>query len=164
MPACEPCDRQNSSPARLGRGHHLLRLWLQTDKGKVAAAGYPHYRGYGVSGSLSMHSGFTRSLRTQDRVYPKGWEPPVIWPEWISMARFQGQSIKEHREIPVRIRLVSCDRCSRMAGKYFQSTVQVRGNIIRSMSSRRWKSAKRSPCPWPIQATMEAISSPSSRR
>jgi nonsense-mediated mRNA decay protein 3 len=45
---------------------------------------------------------------------------------------FRGQSLTEKCEISVRIKLVACDRCSRMAGKYFQSTVQVRGNNIRS--------------------------------
>ena len=43
---------------------------------------------------------------------------------------FKGQSISEQCEIPVRIKLVACDRCSRMAGKYFQSTVQLRGNTV----------------------------------
>ena len=47
---------------------------------------------------------------------------------------FKGQSIIDKCEIPVRIKLVACDRCSRMAGKYFQSTVQVRGNSIRSLT------------------------------
>ncbi len=49
---------------------------------------------------------------------------------------FRGQSINEQCEIPVWIKLVACDRCSRMAGKYFQSTVQLRGNNIRSMSAQ----------------------------
>jgi nonsense-mediated mRNA decay protein 3 len=49
---------------------------------------------------------------------------------------FRGQSINEQCEIPVWIKLVACDRCSRMAGKYFQSTVQLRGNSIRSMSAQ----------------------------
>mgnify|MGYP001159236573 CR=1 FL=1 len=47
---------------------------------------------------------------------------------------FKGQSISEQCEIPVRIKLVACDRCSRMAGKYFQSTVQLRGNAFRTMT------------------------------
>jgi nonsense-mediated mRNA decay protein 3 len=47
---------------------------------------------------------------------------------------FRGQSISEQCEIPVRIKLMACDRCSRMAGKYFQSTVQLRGNAVRSMT------------------------------
>jgi nonsense-mediated mRNA decay protein 3 len=46
---------------------------------------------------------------------------------------FKGKSIIDKCEIPVRIKLVACERCSRMAGKYFQSTVQVRGNNIRSL-------------------------------
>ena len=50
---------------------------------------------------------------------------------------FRGQSISEQCEIPVRIKLVACDRCSRMAGKYFQSTVQLRGNTVRSMTAER---------------------------
>ena len=49
---------------------------------------------------------------------------------------FKGQSISEECEIPVRIKLVACDRCSRMAGKYFQSTVQLRGNETRSLTKR----------------------------
>ena len=47
---------------------------------------------------------------------------------------FKGQSISEQCEILVRIKLVACDRCSRIAGKYFQSTVQLRGNAVRSMT------------------------------
>lgn len=47
---------------------------------------------------------------------------------------FKGQTVQEHCEIPVRIKLVACDRCSRMAGKYFESTVQVRGNKTRDLT------------------------------
>jgi nonsense-mediated mRNA decay protein 3 len=50
------------------------------------------------------------------------------------IGNFEGQEIAEHCEIPVRIKLVACDRCSRMAGKYFESTVQVRGNKTRDMT------------------------------
>jgi nonsense-mediated mRNA decay protein 3 len=47
---------------------------------------------------------------------------------------FRGHEVEERCEIPVRIKLVACERCSRIAGKYFQSTVQVRGNDTRSMT------------------------------
>ena len=56
---------------------------------------------------------------------------------------FRGQSISEQCEIPVRIKLVACDRCSRMAGKYFQSTVQLRGSAVRSMTVREIEEAKK---------------------
>ena len=56
---------------------------------------------------------------------------------------FKGQSIMEKCEIPVRIKLVACDRCSRMAGKYFQSTVQVRGNSIRSLIKHEIEECKK---------------------
>jgi len=56
---------------------------------------------------------------------------------------FLGQSISEQCEIPVRIKLVACDRCSRMAGKYFQSTVQLRGNAVRSMTTREIDESKK---------------------
>src|SRR5512137_1847793 len=56
---------------------------------------------------------------------------------------FKGQSISEQCEIPVRIKLVACDRCSRMAGKYFQSTVQLRGNSVRSMTAREIDESKK---------------------
>jgi nonsense-mediated mRNA decay protein 3 len=56
---------------------------------------------------------------------------------------FRGQSISEQCEIPVRIKLMACDRCSRMAGKYFQSTVQLRGNTIRSMTEREIEECKK---------------------
>ncbi|MGB5100048.1 MAG: 60S ribosomal export protein NMD3 [Methanothrix sp.] len=56
---------------------------------------------------------------------------------------FRGQSISEQCEIPVRIRLMACDRCSRMAGKYFQSTVQLRGNAVRSMTEREIEECKK---------------------
>ena len=41
---------------------------------------------------------------------------------------FRGISIEEASEIPVKIILTACDRCSRMAGKYFESTIQIRGS------------------------------------
>jgi nonsense-mediated mRNA decay protein 3 len=56
---------------------------------------------------------------------------------------FRGQSISEQCEIPVRIKLMACDRCSRMAGKYFQSTVQLRGNTVRSMTEREIEECKK---------------------
>ncbi|HUS74580.1 MAG TPA: 60S ribosomal export protein NMD3 [Methanothrix sp.] len=56
---------------------------------------------------------------------------------------FKGQSISEQCEILVRIKLVACDRCSRMAGKYFQSTVQLRGNIVRSMTPQEIEECKK---------------------
>ncbi|MFA6373815.1 MAG: 60S ribosomal export protein NMD3 [Methanothrix sp.] len=56
---------------------------------------------------------------------------------------FRGRSISEQCEIPVRIKLMACDRCSRMAGKYFQSTVQLRGNAVRSMTEREIEECKK---------------------
>ncbi len=56
---------------------------------------------------------------------------------------FRGQSISEECEIPVRVKLMACDRCSRMAGKYFQSTVQLRGNTVRSMTQREIEECKK---------------------
>ncbi len=56
---------------------------------------------------------------------------------------FRGQSVSEQREIPIRIKLMACDRCSRMAGKYFQSTVQLRGNSVRSITEREIEECKR---------------------
>jgi nonsense-mediated mRNA decay protein 3 len=56
---------------------------------------------------------------------------------------FQGLAIKERCDIPVRIRLVACDRCSRMAGKYFQSTVQVRMNGSRPLTTQETEECRR---------------------
>jgi nonsense-mediated mRNA decay protein 3 len=56
---------------------------------------------------------------------------------------FRDQSISEQCEIPIRIKLMACDRCSRMAGKYFQSTVQLRGNSVRSMTQREIEESKK---------------------
>ena len=56
---------------------------------------------------------------------------------------FKGQAVQKQCEIPVRIKLVACDRCSRMAGKYFQSTVQVRGNRNRELSKQEMEECKR---------------------
>lgn len=56
---------------------------------------------------------------------------------------FQGRPVQEHCEIPVRVRLVSCDRCSRIAGKYFQSTVQVRENSSRPLCEAEMEECKR---------------------
>jgi len=55
---------------------------------------------------------------------------------------FRGRRVEEHCEIPVRIKLVACDRCSRMAGKYFQSTVQVRGNRARDLTQHEIEQCK----------------------
>ncbi len=56
---------------------------------------------------------------------------------------FKGQAVQKQCEIPIRIKLVACDRCSRMAGKYFQSTVQVRGNRTRDLTLQEMEECKR---------------------
>ncbi|OPY52995.1 MAG: NMD3 family protein [Methanosaeta sp. PtaU1.Bin112] len=56
---------------------------------------------------------------------------------------FRGQGVSEHCEIPIRIKMVACERCSRMAGKYFESTVQLRGNAVRSMTQREIEECKK---------------------
>lgn len=56
---------------------------------------------------------------------------------------FQGLAFKESCEVPVRIRLVACDRCSRIAGKYFQSTVQVRMNGSRPLTAQDMEECRR---------------------
>lgn len=56
---------------------------------------------------------------------------------------FQGLAVKECCEVPVRIRLVACDRCSRMAGKYFQSTVQVRMNGSRPLTKAEMEDCRK---------------------
>lgn len=56
---------------------------------------------------------------------------------------FRGQSASEHCEIPIRIKMVACERCSRMAGKYFESTVQLRANAARSMAQKEIDECKK---------------------
>lgn len=41
---------------------------------------------------------------------------------------FKGIPVEESCEIPVKVILTACERCSRLAGKYFESTVQIRGS------------------------------------
>ena len=41
---------------------------------------------------------------------------------------FKGISVEESCDIPVKVILTACDRCCRMAGKYFESTIQIRGS------------------------------------
>ena len=41
---------------------------------------------------------------------------------------FKGIPLEESGEIPVKIIQTACDRCSRMAGKYFEAVVQIRGS------------------------------------
>ena len=41
---------------------------------------------------------------------------------------FKDIPVEESCEIPVKVILTSCDRCSRIAGKYFESTIQIRGS------------------------------------
>ncbi len=50
---------------------------------------------------------------------------------------FHGSAIEEHCEIPVKVTRMACDRCSRMAGKYFESTVQIRGSADRPLT--KWE-------------------------
>ncbi len=56
---------------------------------------------------------------------------------------FMGESLVERCEIPVRIKRVACERCSRVAGKYFESTVQVRGSISRPLTDREMEECRR---------------------
>lgn len=56
---------------------------------------------------------------------------------------FMEQKVEETGEVQVRIKLVACERCSRMAGKYFQSTVQVRGNDNRPISAREMEECRK---------------------
>ncbi len=56
---------------------------------------------------------------------------------------FKGQTVQKQCEIPIRVKLVACDRCSRMAGKYFQSTVQVRGNRTRDLTLQEMEECRR---------------------
>jgi len=57
--------------------------------------------------------------------------------------RFMGKSIQVRCNLPVRIKKVACDRCSRMAGKYFESTVQLRGSSERAITSEEIEEGKR---------------------
>jgi nonsense-mediated mRNA decay protein 3 len=41
---------------------------------------------------------------------------------------FKGIIVEESCEIPIKVILTACDRCSRMAGKYFEAVVQIRGS------------------------------------
>lgn len=41
---------------------------------------------------------------------------------------FKGIPIEESGETAIKIILTACDRCSRMAGKYFEAVVQIRGS------------------------------------
>jgi nonsense-mediated mRNA decay protein 3 len=50
--------------------------------------------------------------------------------------RFKGLDVSEECAIPVRLKRIACERCSRMAGKYFESTVQLRGSSSRALTSR----------------------------
>jgi len=56
--------------------------------------------------------------------------------------KFKGEVTEEQCRIPIRIKLMACDRCSRMAGKYFQSTVQVRGSGNRAITNEEQKECK----------------------
>lgn len=56
---------------------------------------------------------------------------------------FREQRIEKTAEVPVRIQLAACERCSRMAGKYFQSTVQLRGNGNRPVSSLEMEESRK---------------------
>ncbi len=56
---------------------------------------------------------------------------------------FMGETVEERCEIPVRIKRMACERCSRIAGKYFESTVQVRGSVSRPLTDREMEECKR---------------------
>ncbi len=57
--------------------------------------------------------------------------------------RFKGNGVGVQCEIPVHIKKVACERCSRMAGKYFQSTVQLRRSADRAITAREIEEAKK---------------------
>jgi nonsense-mediated mRNA decay protein 3 len=57
--------------------------------------------------------------------------------------KFRGQEISKQCDIQVRIKYVACERCSRMAGKYFQSTVQLRANAARKLTSSEMEECKK---------------------
>ena len=56
---------------------------------------------------------------------------------------FGGREALVQCEIPVRIKKVACERCSRMAGKYFESTVQLRGSSERAINQREIEESKK---------------------
>lgn len=56
---------------------------------------------------------------------------------------FMGEPIEERCEIPVRIKRMACERCSRIAGKYFEATVQVRGSASRPLMDREMEECRR---------------------
>ena len=60
----------------------------------------------------------------------------------VTTGKFKGVVTVEQCRIPVWIKLMACDRCSRMAGKYFQSTVQVRGSGNRAITNEEQKECK----------------------
>ncbi|MDD1735244.1 MAG: 60S ribosomal export protein NMD3 [Methanothrix sp.] len=57
--------------------------------------------------------------------------------------RFKGKNVGVQCEISVRIKKVACERCSRMAGKYFQSTVQLRGSAERAITDLEIEETKK---------------------
>ena len=63
---------------------------------------------------------------------------------WMKVGgSFMEQEVEKTGEVQVRIKLVACERCSRIAGKYFQSTVQLRGNGSRPINSREMEECRR---------------------
>jgi len=61
----------------------------------------------------------------------------------MAKGSFMGQGVEESGEVQVRIRQLACERCSRMAGRYFQSTVQLRGNGSRLISPWEMEECRR---------------------
>ncbi|MCJ7444359.1 MAG: hypothetical protein MUO26_07515 [Methanotrichaceae archaeon] len=41
--------------------------------------------------------------------------------------QFRGFAATDHCNIPITIEVVTCDRCSRIAGRYYEATIQLRG-------------------------------------
>ncbi len=130
--------------SRHGRGGHLLGLRLSTDERKVASTGkLARSRNWRLL-QPSTHSVFIRNLIGPEiEISLRKVGATRYLAEMEIIGSFKGQSISEQHEIPVWIKLVACDRCSRMAGKYFQSTVQLRGNNIRSMSKKEIEECKK---------------------
>ncbi|HOU71228.1 MAG TPA: 60S ribosomal export protein NMD3 [Methanothrix sp.] len=56
---------------------------------------------------------------------------------------FRGKRAVLQLEVPVRIKKVACERCSRLAGKYFESTVQLRGSCERPIMEREIEECKK---------------------
>jgi len=112
---------------------------LERGKWKIADSDVEQQASEVVCDSLCIHRDI-EDLRVDVKLGNRG---STRYLAKISLSgKFLGEQVEESCKIPVRIKRNCCERCSRIAGKYFEATVQVRGSLSRLLSKKEAEECK----------------------